>query len=224
MALTCVTSLECVHSLSSQAMVSGGEDYPLSFHQKKKPLTLCYFPLYFFAFCFVPAVLQWMRIQHSVLLHHCWNELFQFLLEQHKAEHKWYKTDKDWMISKQMLLSLNIILCFHVTGVAAEISFMPLWGAAKTIPVLTTAAVQPWHDVKSSSSRGKCSSLCSVMADECDTPSHSNLCSQLTLLSFILFTCNLFIVTFWGVVCLVKLMNNLLLNMNEVRYRKVSLL
>lgn len=58
MALTSVTSLECIHSLSSQAMVSGGEDYPSSLHQEKKPFTLCDFPLYFFAFCFESAVLQ----------------------------------------------------------------------------------------------------------------------------------------------------------------------
>lgn len=29
-----------------------------------------------------------MHIQHSVLLHHCWNELSEFLLEEDKTEHK----------------------------------------------------------------------------------------------------------------------------------------
>lgn len=152
MALTCVTSLECIHSLSSQAMVSGGEDYPSSLHQKKKKIPyLPYFPLNFFAFCFESALLQWMHIQLSVLFHHCWNELFQSLLKQHKAEHKWYKTDKSWMISQQMLLPLKTLLCLHVTGVAAEIPCMPLWGAAKTTarccPQLQSSVGMVWKAV-----------------------------------------------------------------------------
>lgn len=50
------------------------------------------------------------------------------------------------MISKQVLLSLSILLCLHVTGEAVEIPCMPLWGAAKTVPwaVHSCKAVLAW--------------------------------------------------------------------------------
>lgn len=57
MALTCVTSLECIHSLCSQAMVSGGEDYPSSLYQKKTPYFMLFPPL-LLCFLFEPTLLQ----------------------------------------------------------------------------------------------------------------------------------------------------------------------
>lgn len=115
MALTSVTSFVCFHSVSPQAMVSGAKDYPPSLHQKQKLFYLIFPPL--FAFYFEPAVLQCMCIQHSVLLHHWWNELFQSVFKQDESEQKWrfligfddFKAD---------VASVNFHLCLHLTGVA----------------------------------------------------------------------------------------------------------
>lgn len=205
MALTCVTSLECIHSLSSQAMVSGGEDYPSSLHQKKKTPYLPYFPLYFFAFVLnlrycsecVSSTLSCSITVGMNFFSLCWNSIKQ-------------------NINGTKLIELDD---FKANAVTFKYPSLPscYWSGCRNslhatvrcckdhCPVLSTAAEQCWHGVKGSPLRGKCSSLCSVMADECDTLSHSNLCSQLTPLSFILITCNFFTVTFWGVVCVVKL-------------------
>lgn len=68
MALTCVTSFVCFHSLSPQAMVSGANNYPPSLRQNKNRFTL--FSLHFFAFYFVPAVLQCMYMLALGSAHH----------------------------------------------------------------------------------------------------------------------------------------------------------
>lgn len=119
----------------------------IKFSPEKKNLTLCYFPLYFFAFCFflylqycsecVSSTLSCSITVRMNFFNFSWNSIKQNINGTKLL--KFYDFKENSAIFKYPSL-----LSCHWR--AAEIPFMPLWGAAKTMPcaVQSCKAVLEW--------------------------------------------------------------------------------